>query len=56
VHEHGPDPELVPALAEARQILGCMLGEVPPARTLGEELHGIRSDLGRAVECALDPA
>ena len=56
MHEHRPDPELVAALAKARQILLRMLRELPPARALGEELHGIGSDLGRAVESALDPA
>ncbi len=56
MHEDGADPRLGAPLAEARQILLRMLGEVPPARALREELHGIRSDLGRAVERALDPA
>jgi hypothetical protein len=56
VHEHRPDPELIAALAKARQILLGMLGEMPCAWALGEKLHGIRSDLGSAIECALDPA
>ena len=56
MHEDGADPRLGAPLAEAREILLRMLGEVPRARALREELHGVRADLDRPVERALDPA
>ena len=56
MHEDRADPRLGAPLAEARQILLRMLGEVPRARALRKELHGISSDLGRPVDRTLDPA
>ena len=56
MHEHGADPRLGAPLAEAREILLGVLGEVPRARALREQLHRVGADLGRPVERPLDPA
>ena len=56
VHEDGADPRLGAPLAEAREVLLGVLGKVPPARALREELHRVGADLDRPVERALDPA
>src|SRR4029079_15719694 len=56
VDDDGPDPELLPALAERGQVLRVVVGEAPRARALDEELQRVGPALGRPLEGRLYPA
>lgn len=56
VAEEVPDASVVARVAERLDVRRRMVGWTPHARTLREDLHGVRADLCRALRDAREPA